>query len=166
MVMQNKYAGIGSRSTPLLVLQQIESIAERLAKIGWLLRSGGASGADDFFERGCDKVKGQKEIWLPWSGFNKSTSGHSSPSEDAIKMASEIHPNWDALSQGAQKLHARNCHQVLGWGLDDPVDVVICWTEGGRAIGGTRTALMIAKRHNIRVCNLAIDPIPADLWTE
>lgn len=161
----NKYAGIGSRSTPTEVITVMEEIAQRLAENGWLLRSGAADGADSAFERGCSRANGEKEIWLPWRNFNGSTSGHSSPSEDAIKMASEIHPHWDALSQGAQKLHARNCHQVLGWGLDDPVDIVICWTEGGQAIGGTRTALMIAKRHNIRVCNLAVDPAPIDLWT-
>ena len=160
-----KYAGIGSRATPTEVVTVMEEIAQRLAENGWLLRSGAADGADSAFERGCSKANGDKEIWLPWSNFNKSTSGRTSPSEDAIKMASEIHPNWDALSQGAQKLHARNCHQVLGWELNDPVDIVICWTEGGRAIGGTRTAIMIAKKHNIPICNLAVDPVPVDLWT-
>ncbi|NYZ25158.1 hypothetical protein HND93_36125, partial [Azospirillum sp. ROY-1-1-2] len=64
------YAGIGSRETPPAVLEVMAAVGERLAQLGWVLRSGGAVGADQAFERGCDRVGGRKEIFLPWPGFD------------------------------------------------------------------------------------------------
>jgi len=48
------YAGIGSRSTPDNVLGIMEKLGIVLAKKGFILRSGGADGADKAFEKGCD----------------------------------------------------------------------------------------------------------------
>lgn len=59
------------------------------------------------------------------------------PSRDALILASAVHPVWIKLSWGAQKLHARNCQQVLGADLNDPVDVLVCWTPNGKETGGT-----------------------------
>jgi predicted Rossmann fold nucleotide-binding protein DprA/Smf involved in DNA uptake len=60
------YAGIGSRETPPDVQKLIFDIADKLAKKGYVLRSGGADGADLTFEAGCDNSNGLKEIFLPW----------------------------------------------------------------------------------------------------
>jgi hypothetical protein len=152
-----KYAGIGSRETPQDVLSKMSNIAEHLAKLGWLLRSGGADGADLAFEVGCDNAQGQKEIFLPWKEFNKSASVLYTPSKDAFILASTIHPAWNNLSYGARKLHARNAHQVLGIELKDPVDIVVCWTQNGKEVGGTATALKLARQYKIRVINLAVE---------
>lgn len=152
-----RYCGIGSRETPPDVLIKIEKIAEYLAKQNWLLRSGGADGADLAFERGCDKAHGIKEIFIPWDGFNGSISKFSAPSEQAFLLASTIHPVWFRLSYGAKKLHARNIHQILGKELNEPVDLVICWTKNGKKIGGTATALKLAEQYKIRIINLAIE---------
>lgn len=152
-----KYAGIGSRKTPQDVLEKMSKIAEHLAKHNWLLRSGGAEGADLAFEIGCDKAQGKKEIFLPWRGFNKSASILYTQSNDALILASTIHPAWNYLSYGAKKLHARNTHQVLGQDLKDPVDVVICWTPNGKETGGTATAIKLAKQYKIKVINLAVE---------
>ena len=149
-----KYAGIGSRRTPPEILEQMEALASQLAAAGFVLRSGGAEGADSAFERGCDAVKGPKEIFLPWKGFNGRKESVSLPNEKAISLASQIHPAWNKCSPGAWKLHARNCQQVLGENLDDPSDFIICWSPGN---GGTEQALRVAKIHNIPVFNL-IDP--------
>jgi len=152
-----KYAGVGSRETPPEILNKMTEIAERLASYDWLLRSGGADGADLAFEAGCDKVGGMKEIFLPWQGFNKSASTLYTPSQDALILASTIHPAWNKLSYGSKKLHARNCHQVLGEDLDKPVDLVVCWTPKGKETGGTATAIKLAKMYKIRIINLAVE---------
>lgn len=55
------YTGIGSRETPEEVLSLFTIVGEFLAKKGYILRSGGAKGADKAFEVGCDKAKGKKE---------------------------------------------------------------------------------------------------------
>lgn len=152
-----KYSGIGSRQTPPHIIEQMKSIAKHLAQLNWLLRSGGADGADLAFEAGCDEVGGQKEIFLPWKGFNNSKSTLYNPTVEAFQMAATIHPVYKNLSIGAQKLHARNCHQILGSDLNDPVSLVVCWTKDGSEKGGTATALKIAKRYDIRIINLAVE---------
>ena len=40
------YTGIGSRKTPPGILAQMSELAAFLARSGWVLRSGGAPGAD------------------------------------------------------------------------------------------------------------------------
>ena len=68
------YAGIGSRSTHQEVLKAFEYRGEELAMRGYMLRSGGANGVDSAFEKGCVKVNGEKEIYLPWKEFNNNNS--------------------------------------------------------------------------------------------
>ena len=153
------YCGIGSRVSPPNILAKMEAIGKLLGEAGWLLRSGGASGADEHFEKGADSVYGAKEIYLPWRGFNGGNSSLHNPSKEAQTLAATIHPAWHNCSSGARKLHARNCHQVLGKGLDLPVDVVICWTKDGAVVGGTSTAIRLAIKFNIPIINLATNDI-------
>ncbi len=152
------YAGIGSRETPADILALMTKIAAKLAKSGHILRSGAADGADAAFEAGAiENEYIDTEIYLPWLGFN----GHNStllPSKDAFIMAEKYHPAWHKCSSAARKLHARNCHQVLGKDLKTPSAFVICWTNGALGGGGTGQAIRIAKVHNIPVYDLA-DPV-------
>ena len=146
------YAGIGSRDTPDDVLDQFEYLGRWLGERGHILRSGHADGADSAFERGCAKVCGRMEIYLPWRGFN----GSASPlvfqeSDRSMEIARTFHPNFAALGQGAQKLQARNSYQILGYDLNKPADFVICWTKSGLGRGGTGQAIRIANHYNVPV---------------
>jgi hypothetical protein len=154
------YAGIGSRKTPLPVLVAMRAIGKDLAERGWLLRSGGALGADSAFEEGCDVASGSKEIFLPWIQFNGHTSVLHNPSLEAYRMAKEFHPAWDKLTTGAQKLMARNSHQVFGPDLNNPVKMLICWTPNGSGEGGTGQAIRIAREFDIPVIDLGAMSIP------
>ena len=146
------YAGIGSRSTPQWCLDQMANWGLYLEGIGYILRSGGANGADSAFELNVPPA--HKEIYLPWMGFNGSTSDLIAPSANAMEVAAEFHPNWAACSKVARLFHARNSHQILGEHLDDPVKFVICWTPGGEITGGTGQALRIAQAYDIPIINL------------
>lgn len=148
------YAGIGSRETPAAALELMERAAAIFACEGWTLRSGGAQGADQAFERGCDLVGGLKQIFLPWRGFEDNLSPFYEPTREASVIAASFHPRWETLSQGARRLHARNAHQVLGANLREPVEFIICWTPKGSGSGGTGQALRIARSHNIPVIDL------------
>ena len=128
------------------------NIAQFLASQKFVLRSGHADGADMAFEDGV-AIPELKEIWIPWLGFNGSKS-NLTPSNDAFILAARFHPHWKKLKDGAKKLHARNCHQVLGSDLQTPVNFVICWTEDGLASGGTGQALRIAHAWDIPIFNL------------
>jgi hypothetical protein len=161
--MMHIYTGVGSRETPEEKLAQMSDIGEILATKGYTLRSGAADGADRAFEAGVLRVpKGSLELYLPWKGFNDSTSLRHVVTEAALELAKTIHPRWSELKESVRKLHARNCYQILGETLDRPTEFVICWTPDGceteaartRATGGTATAIVLAHRHRIPIFNL------------
>lgn len=149
------YTGIGSRRAPPEVEYQIEEVARMLNGHGYCLRSGAADGPDTWFE----KYSVRKQIFLPWRGFNGNDSSLDAPSPAAVQLAKQLHPAWDSLTGAAQKLHARNVHQVLGAALADPSDFVVCWTPGGKIVGGTATAIRLAMQQQIPVFNLAHDQV-------
>lgn len=140
---RSTYAGIGSRETPENVLYYMQNLAGGYARMGYTLRSGGARGADTYFELGCDIGQGPKEIYRPEDA-----------KADAFKHAAQFHPNWYRLNQYAKALHARNSLIMLGPRLNDPVDFVVCWTPNGVKIGGTAQALRIAEEYQIPIENL------------
>ena len=72
------------------------------------------------------------------------------------RIASEVHPAWDRCNEWARGMHSRNCHQILGYDLQSPVDAVICWTPDGAVVGGTSTAIRIAMKYDIPVFNLGV----------
>lgn len=127
------YAGIGSRKTPKEVQQKMTEIAIVLSRSGYCLYSGGADGADTAFEIGAN----QKQIFLPWDGFNgkqtRRREGVVPPF--SIDLVNQYHPAPTKLSKQAQKLMSRNSYQVLGPDLYLPVEFVLCWTEDGKASG-------------------------------
>jgi hypothetical protein len=127
-------------------------IAVDLQESKYTLRSGGAPGADTAFELGAIN----KEIYIPWQGFNNSTSELYSLSQEATDIAKSIHTAFNRCTQGAQKLHTRNVYQILGYDLKSPSEFVVCWTKNGKTIGGTATAINLAVSLGIPVYNLAV----------
>ncbi len=140
-------------------------LASRLAANGFVLRSGGADGADKAFQAGCEDAGGRSEIWLPWQGFNG--AGHTGlyPGKAHFDLASQLHPAWASLPRSVRSLHARNVGQVLGANLDVEASFVICWTPDGceshasrtKGTGGTGMAISVATAlgRSIPVFNLA-----------
>lgn len=146
------YAGIGSRETPIEIQKFMWQMAVHLAKHKYTLRSGGAKGADQAFEAGCNYIQGPKEIFLPWMKFENSNSLYIVRQDSpAYQIAEKYHPYWNNLSDGAKKLQARNSFQVLGPDLSTPSNFVICYTKKGKRSGGTGQALRIADDYNIPI---------------
>lgn len=156
------YTGVGSRETPKDVLAIMHALAAALARAGWTLRSGGAPGADTGFEDGAISEAGLMEIYLGWKGFNGNPSPLFKSRPEATEIAKTAHPAWDRLSDAAKKLHSRNVFQVLGFSLNKPAKMTICWTPDGcesekqrrRTTGGTATAIVLSERYNVPVFNL------------
>jgi hypothetical protein len=124
-----------------------------LYKRDYILRSGAAPGADSAFEAGVPE-NAKKEIYLPWESFQGHDSKLYFVCEKAMSLGERFHPAWGCLSRHGKRLMSRNGYQVLGATLDDPVDFILCWTEGGKMKGGTAQALRIAKYYKIPVFNL------------
>lgn len=170
------YAGIGSRDTPALVLDRMRALGEKLSRDGWVLRSGGADGADQAFYEGADVVEGRVELYLPWPDYNGHDPVHirlAVPARETYAIAEDLHPAWSRLSRGTQKLHARNVHVVTGPEPSQDLlvrlvqkhasSMVVCWTPDGATTeettsamtGGTGQAIRLASRLSIPVYNLA-----------
>lgn len=62
------YTGVGSRETPEEILKVMEDLAFNLRETGWILRSGGAEGADTAFEVNS---YGSSEIYVVKKGLSK-----------------------------------------------------------------------------------------------
>lgn len=162
--MNKYYAGIGSRQTPNDILELMVWIGKELAKYEYILRSGGADGADSAFEHGCMDGCGEKEIFLPWKNFNKNRSSLYGVGPEAFKIAESLHPAYHKCSQGAQKLLARNCYQILGQNLKTPVDFVVCWTKHAKVVGGTALGIKLAYQYEIPVYNLCSEEERMKFW--
>lgn len=152
------YAGIGSRETPPEFEAMMQNLASKLEDMNYILRSGGAQGADTFFEQGVKDPK-NKEIYLPWKNFNNNKSPYFKVSKEAIQLAKKYHPLGEELKYPSTLFMCRNCYQVLGLDLKTPVEFIVCWTHAGLDSGGTGQALRIAKDLNIPVYNLAKDTL-------
>ncbi len=165
------YAGVGSRRTPDDILTLMKQLAEKLEREGWVLRTGGAEGADSAFDEGVDD-KRNREIYLPGPGFNKHTADETGVYNieefdnkgKAYEIARKYHPKFDTLFEFAQKLMARNSYQVLGKNLASPVKFLVCWTPDGcssaeeraKRTGGTGQAIAVACNYDIPVFNLQL----------
>lgn len=145
------YAGIGSRETPSIILEQMTTVAKELEQKGYTLNTGKTfnnkeEGADKAFSDGTTR----KNLFTPENQGSR-------PREQAI--AKEIHPNPSALKQGGLQLMARNTNQIFGNNLDTPVDFVLFYTADGletsRPQGGTGQAVEMAIRKGIPVINMA-----------
>lgn len=142
------YTGIGARKTPALICEGMSQIGIFLQSHGYILRSGGAEGADTAFA----KYVANKEIYLPWKNFNGITDGIVPPyNEEFVK---KYHPKFSSLTGGKRKLMSRNTYQVLGEDLLTKSEFIICWTADGKTSGGTGQALRIAKDYNIPIFNM------------
>ena len=160
------YTGIGSRKTPELIIKQMVWLGEVMAVRDYVLRSGGAAGADVAFEEGCDNIGGLKEIYLPYKRFNKSDSPLFEIPKRAYDLARIYHPSYFGLQTSGKKFMARNVQQILGETTQPTIDkvcqLVICWTPDGcsdgtntsKDTGGTGQALRIAADYNIPIFNL------------
>ena len=160
------YAGVGSRETPPAAIAVIEKLAQLMGKAGYLLRTGGAVGADMAFLRGhkTASVSGPvpvPEIYLPWPKYNFDVLGpfretaavFADPTGDAIQLARQFHPAWGRCSGGAKKLHGRNSQILCGFYLNEPVDFVVCWHNNS---GGTMQAIRLAQSKGIKIYHVAI----------
>jgi len=159
------YTGVGSRNVTDKGFQDCKQIAEAMSKKLIVLRSGGATGCDTAFELGAGS---NHNVYLPWNNFNgrsdengvyvnsKTLYTH----KEAEYIASIHHPAWDKCSPAAKLLHTRNVFQVLGFELNNPSQVLVCWAEPDkrtRVKGGTATAVAIAYAHGVPVYNIWLE---------
>lgn len=164
------YTGVGPRDVSDGAAVVMTRLGHHLAMKGYILRSGGAGGSDHAFETGVREAipqvmwDGAMEIYLPWAGFDDRGDltcdyvlNRLPGKLQAWALARDVHTHWNNLKDGGRKLHSRNAFQVLGKSLNAPSDyIVYCNRIGpnGEPGGGTRTAVMIARKFSVREINI------------
>ena len=156
------YAGIGARKTPEDVCRKMFTAGRVLASMGFVLRSGGAKGADSSFESGHMTSHNEPaalppEIYLPFKRFNGNKSMLYGTCIKSHTIASKYHPRWSNLSSTVRSFHARNVYQLLGKDLKSPVAFILCWTPKGSITGGTGQTLRMAQDYDIPILNFATE---------
>lgn len=161
------YTGVGSRATPPDILTKLTYTASILERLGFILRSGHADGADRAFEDGVIYQQ-NKQIFLPWKGYKGSTSHFYGAREDAISSVNKYHPAPERLppetNAPARLLLARNYYQIVGLPGDPVSSFVLCWTKDGKEVGGTGQTIRIAMDKGVPVFNFAIESDWGAFW--
>ena len=156
------YTGVGSRAISQELKARCMLKAAELDEKGYILRSGGAEGADTGFSLGAQR----KEIYVPWMSFTENDKldqiyppVHLSPAlwEEAIEILKQINLDKGHLYHILNKrsytaLHTRNVFQVLGADLESPSDFLwFCSPTDllGAPIGGTKTAWLVAQHFEV-----------------
>ena len=154
---------IGSRETPQWALDRMAEVMLDYLDEGYIARSGGANGADHVVTQFCPPY--QREIYIPWDGFNGLYHNgrdiirwdFSPVKNDATATAQEVRTLLGApqlTKQSHINFHSRNMMQVLGYNLDTPSDLILCYTDNGEFKGGTASALMLGRELGIKIINL------------
>jgi hypothetical protein len=148
-------------------------IGSLLVRRGYVLRSGGAAGADTAFERGATAVDGASIVYkagrgvTKWKGKKLICYPDSVPGwqDWAEEQSSRLHPAWNACSDHAKAHLRRNMAQICGHKTQDRIlsHFVLCWTPDGaetaqatsRRTGGTGQAIRAADAYGVPVFNLA-----------
>lgn len=163
---QKFYAGVGSRKTPKYIMAVMTAAAKCLEQDGFILRSGGAIGADTAFSDGVQHHS-NKVIYLTKAidvkyGKNIFYAQEQMDRSRAYIVKNDVHEKWDVLPEDHKKLHARNIFQILGQNMDVPVNFTMCWTcdkakvvsDCSLRTGGTGTAIKVSAINGIPVFNL------------
>lgn len=147
-------------------------IAYRFACLGITMTSGLAVGADSIAQEGFAKAiqegiasTDQLEVYVNNAkAIEKSSTSFKEFSiiaplefkKETYAICEQVIPHWYNCNEYARSLHGRNCHQILGYDLKQPVRAVVCWTPNGIPSGGTNTAIQIALTKNIPVFNIGV----------
>tara|TARA_R110000782_G_scaffold123319_1_gene214791 strand:- start:1995 stop:2534 length:540 start_codon:yes stop_codon:yes gene_type:complete len=156
------YTGVGIEDLPSDMKSEIAAIARRMSIDQYVVRSGGAAGTDTVFQSNAGP---NTEVYLPYDGYNDMTEkdgAHLNSKglynhDKAAYIASINCKEWDTLTQDEKDLHTRSVYSVLGFSLDNPSLVLICYAEpSGISLvkGEYSTAVSVAHGHRIPVYNL------------
>jgi hypothetical protein len=158
---------VGSRETPLDILEMMVRIGRTMAEQRVGLSSGDAIRADQAFYRGAclhreNVAVGERvvpnRIYLAWNGIagrhhDPENGWYAAPFykdtyEKASQLALEARGSFEGLTRGGIGQHVRNVYQIHGHTLTEPVIALWYWGipvgKKEKVRGGTNTALQLS----------------------
>lgn len=164
--------GVGSRDISIDEYDLLFDIIYHIAGLGYVLRSGDASGSDNACQLGYLQAYKDGFIGAPYEAYVAWNSWRANPRTKlswliypgqlrdwrrAELTMNWIHPAANKLRRGGRALHTRNIFQVLGLDLNTPSTGLVCCADADRngvPKGGTRTAWVMARRRDIPCLNI------------
>jgi hypothetical protein len=147
-------ACIGSRETPSDILAWMTAMGGQFVRSGYRIITGNAPGADQAWAAGGNKIDPAKvTLCLPWASFeNRAVHFQNTIRVLADKMtdverhryydvAAAVHPAWEHMTPGGQRLHARNAMIVQ--------EARLVFGYCTASSGGTLSAFRIAREMQI-----------------
>lgn len=154
-----KIACVGSRKTPLHILDQMQIIGQVIAKKWFICASGNAEWADQAFQMGANSVSPrQVTLYLPddeiiynvdaieeWNTVEVTTSDDIIQAESILRKSI---PYFEKLNKRIREVHTRN-YKII-----KDSQCVIYWNKPDRNYGGVFVDIKIASTLGIPVYNL------------
>ena len=155
MLCDEKYiACIGSREISTEVAEALNMLGTYIVESGTVLISGNAKGSDQAFANGGNSIDPTMVmLYLPWATYEKQAIKEGNRIIDVSlidkvpvrkarfeKLASDHHPAWNKLTQGAHRLMLRNAAIIA------KADLVLAYPSKNKQGGG-------GTGHGIRIAN-------------
>lgn len=155
------YVGVGPMTAGEDMCAQAKIFGQAMAEMGWTLRSGGAEGLDEAFERGALEGNGKTEIFIPSADFRKRFKSsdkviHTLDKHiEAMREVAPLHENWSQLGTTVQMFLTRIPFCLFGEKLDKPAHFVVGWSKHYPHTGAG-IVLKMAEMAGIPAFNLAM----------
>lgn len=127
MSIYKAYAALSNKNAPEEVVETMRRLVHKLNDEGYTLRTAGNEGPEESLEAQTE----QKEVHIPWKGFNNRESRFNRNDNNAIEIVQAFHPTFASLKPAVQAIIARSAHVILGKDLRSPVRFLVCWSEDG-----------------------------------
>ena len=144
------YAGIGDKKLPPQLPQIIQKVAKGMHGDGYCLRNNGMDGAEREFMRGVS----DKQLILPWDGFNGLKSQYNEAPEAATQVAYNHVNLFGDMSHSKQKIMLAKIQTILGVDCKTPVNIVVCYSFD-ELYGESAQMISLAKAYQIEIVNLS-----------
>lgn len=155
-------AVMGSKEHPAEILRLAQEVAEYLKSVSGfkiIIRTGG----NDGIEKVIADSLGNKEVFLPWKGFNNNReSKYTKPSPGCEDVIRKIILTFDNIKEGAKPIFLRIAHVILGKDLNARAECLITYSPDGAETkekvnsktGYASSSILLANAAKIPVFNL------------
>ena len=146
--------------------KKLLAVAKVAMENGYTFRHTG--NADNLLHEEIRKLDNAKVVsYLPWKKFNSNVSNPILVNPMGYRIAIGIHKAFMRLPSAVRAILGRDVNALLGENIDDPVDMVLAWTDGGaealtkdtdfKKLGNNSFILQVCRRANIPVLNVYND---------
>jgi hypothetical protein len=155
----NTYSVIADQGASEKLIEAMQRLSLKLAPFA-ILRTGGTQGIEKAIVAALSEQSLAFEEYLPWPGWNRSTSQLNQPTRLAHDLASQYYnPEgksiWEDMKDASRNLFAKAMHVIFGYTTEEPSKFLIVYSERP-GTGIVACAIAAATDAKIPVFNFAV----------